>query len=273
MKLAISHQTSYRYSHPATYTIQLLRLTPRPEPHQRLLEWSIETPGRRTRHLDAFGNVTHTLVVDHALDQLSVTARGVVETSPVPNGRVVDGPDGGRTPLPIETFLVPTALTMADESVQTFTHAAVPRGLRNPRDALVLAQAICDRVVYESGVTSVTSAASQALALGRGVCQDHAQLFLAAARHLHVPARYVSGYVHPGDTTHAASHAWVDVWFGDSGWTSIDVTHGEYIGPMHVRVAVGRDYESASPVRGVRTGGGQEAMHVGVTVTEAVVEQ
>jgi transglutaminase-like putative cysteine protease len=268
MKLAIRHETVYRYAQPVTHTVQLLRVTPRLEAHQRVLEWNIETPGRRTRHLDAYGNVMHTLVVDQPHESLRVATHGVVEVLPLSNGRLMDDQDALRSALPKESFLVGTPLTDADESVRDFARSALPKGLRNPRDALVLAQAICDRVTYESGITNVTSTAAQALAVGRGVCQDHAHLFLACSRLMGVPARYVSGYVHPGTTEHAASHAWSDAWFADGGWTSVDVTHSEYTGDKHCRVAVGRDYESASPTRGVRTGGGEEVMDVRVTVSQ-----
>ena len=80
-----------------------------------------------------------------------------------------------------------------------------------------------------------------------------------------VPSRYVSGYIYPGETQHAASHAWVDVWL-DTGWVGIDVTHAQFTADWHCRLALGRDYESAGPVRGVRTGGGHERMEVKVQV-------
>jgi transglutaminase-like putative cysteine protease len=264
MKLAIRHETVYRYSQAATYTIQLLRVTPRQDAHQRVLEWTIDTPGRRTRHVDAYGNFTHTLVVDQPHDVLRVTTHGTVEVLPMSNGRLED--DEHRVTVPRESYLVATPLTRADASVRAFANEAVPRGLRNPRDALFLAQAICDRVTYEGGHTDVSSSASRALEIGRGVCQDHAHLMVAVCRWLGVPARYVSGYVHPGDSAHAASHAWADIWFAESGWTSIDVTHSEFTNELHCRIAVGRDYDSASPMRGVRTGGGAETMDVRVTV-------
>ncbi|WP_241076925.1 transglutaminase-like domain-containing protein, partial [Achromobacter xylosoxidans] len=153
----------------------------------------------------------------------------------------------------------------ADDTILAFAHAVLPDGLNTPADALALASAICDRVAYEPGTTDVTTAAGQVLALGHGVCQDHAHLFLACVRGLGVPARYVSGYVY-STNEHAASHAWVDVWLAGAGWTSVDVTSGQFASGWHCRLAVGRDYDSASPVRGVRTGGGEESMEVSVQV-------
>jgi len=97
------------------------------------------------------------------------------------------------------------------------------------------------------------------------VCQDHAHVFLACCHARGIPARYVSGYIDPGSTDHAASHAWVDAWAEDpdfTGWVSIDVTHARTMTESYCRLAIGRDYESAAPVRGMRRGGGDEAMHV-----------
>jgi transglutaminase-like putative cysteine protease len=117
----------------------------------------------------------------------------------------------------------------------------------------------------------VTSTASQALALGNGVCQDHAHLMLACCRARGVPARYVSGYIDPGDAEHTASHAWVDVWL-DNGWVSVDVTHAAFASGHYCRLAVARDYEAAAPVRGSRVGGKEEKMSVDVSV-QALAEQ
>jgi transglutaminase-like putative cysteine protease len=160
---------------------------------------------------------------------------------------------------------VQTRLTQADETVLAFARAVLPNGLSTSDDILTLAGAIHGRVAYEPGTTDVTTAANQVLALGHGVCQDHAHLFLACVRGLNVPARYVSGYLYT-TAEHAASHAWADVWLPDLGWTSVDITNSQFASECHCRLAVGRDYDSASPVRGVRTGGGEESMEISVQV-------
>ena len=99
--------------------------------------------------------------------------------------------------------------------------------------------------------------ADEALALGRGVCQDFAHLMLAACRCAGLPARYVSGYLYdPNTGDNAASHAWVDVWDGRVGWLSLDPTHGRHQTEAYVRVAVGRDYADVPPTRGVFKGDG-----------------
>jgi len=160
-------------------------------------------------------------------------------------------------------------LTAADDAVTAFASQHLHPGAESV-DLLALAEAICSAVVYCNGATEVSTTAIDALRLGQGVCQDHAHLFLACC-HVHgIPARYVSGYIDPGDTRHAASHAWVDAWVDEvdySGWVSIDVTHARFANESHCRLAIGRDYDSASPVRGMRHGGGEETLdvHVGVS--------
>jgi transglutaminase-like putative cysteine protease len=260
MRLSILHRTVYRYTAPVVYSIQQLRLTPRAEPHQRTLRWRLHAPAPLTPTNDAYGNLMHTLTITEAHGDVHIEARGEVEVDPLVMGRL-DEVGGG---VPPESFLAPTLLTEADGAITEFAHREL---LRQDADGLLeFAHRVCGAVSYEPGTTEVTSTASQALALGRGVCQDHAHLFIACCRVREVPARYVSGYVHPGDAPHAASHAWVDVYLADQGWISIDVTHRMFASDHLCRLAVGRDYASAGPVRGVRIGGGEETMDVRVNI-------
>lgn len=256
MRLDIRHETSYRYTAPAHYSIQQLRLTPRPEPGQRVLAWRIDAPGKLHRSVDAYGNIVHTLVLTAPHDAIRVVVAGSVEIGAAPAGA------GDLSPL---VFAVPTPLTEAQDAVRDFAGHHLKKTGR-AEDFLALAEGICGAVAYESGATEVTSTAAHALAIGRGVCQDHAHLFIACCRAVGVPARYVSGYVDPGHDEPAASHAWADVWIEGEDWLSLDVTHRVLARERHCRLAIGRDYMSAAPVRGVRTGGGEESLHVKVAV-------
>ena len=263
MRLTIRHETLYRYSAPLAYTIQQLRLTPRDDPEQRIVRWQITTPGHRHGFTDAFGNVCQMLTVRGRHADLSIVAEGVVEIAALDRGRL--SLTGALSPL---VFTVPTPRTTPTELIREFA----ARHMRPGRDSaamLALAAAILSAVAYQTGATDVTSSATDALLLGRGVCQDHAHLFIACCHTQGIPARYVSGYIDPGATDHAESHAWVDVWVDDpgfSGWVSIDVTHARFAGDALCRLAVGRDYESSAPVRGVRRGGGLESLTVKVTI-------
>ena len=134
-------------------------------------------------------------------------------------------------------------------------------------NALQLMQAVHERIQYVSGATTVQTTAPQAFAQAQGVCQDQAHVFLAAARAIGIPARYVSGYLNTGDIGHLASHAWVDVYTDRHEWLSLDITHNCVTDGRHCRLAIGRDYDSAAPVRGSRMGGGFEALNAYVHVS------
>jgi transglutaminase-like putative cysteine protease len=261
MKHQIRHVTHYRYTSPVSYSIQTLHLTPRLDDHQRSLRWHIDAPGELAAQVDAYGNVTHTLTLSHPHNDIELRVSGQVEIDTLPNGIL----PFEEVRLPLHAYCVPTLLTQADATIAEFYRQAMPGGLRAPDDVLLLAEAISARVEYEPGTTDVTTAAAQVLALGHGVCQDHAHLFLACVRGMGIPARYVSGYIHT-TADHAASHAWADVWLADFGWCSVDITNRQFASDCHCRLAVARDYDSAAPVRGVRTGGGQETMDVTVQV-------
>lgn len=263
MRLAIHHETAYRYSAPVSHSIQLLRLTPRTEPHQRTLSWKLSVPSRLSALADAFGNASHMMVVRHPHSEVRVVVTGTVEIDAPATPGVLPRVAERLSPL---TFLAPTRLTQPSPEIEAFAAEHLQRPIGLPSQLVALAEAIEDRVTYRAGVTQTWTTAAQALEAGYGVCQDHAHLFIACCRSRGIPARYVSGYVDPGDVEHAASHAWVDAWLPEQGWVSIDITHRSLVADRHCRLAVGRDYDSASPVRGLRIGGGDEALQVAVRV-------
>lgn len=264
MHLHIRHETLYRYDEPVKRSVQNLRLTPRRDPMQRPLSWNIAAPGRHHAQIDAYGNVVHLLTLDEPHREIRIVVNGVVETLDQDTALPDDGP---LSPL---TYLADTALARPDESIRTFAakHLAGSDALHSR--LLRLAEAVCEKVRYEPGATDVRESAAQAFARGKGVCQDHAHVFIACCRSAGIPARYVSGYLYTGKDDHIASHAWVDVWLeSDRVWKSIDVTHHATAHARYCRLAVGRDYLDACPVRGVRRGGGAEQMHVAVIVANS----
>ena len=267
MILSIRHETIYRYTEPIGYSIQHLRLTPRTEPHQHTLHWNINVAAPPHAFIDAFGNHSHIVTYTLPHTEIRIVVDGKVDVRCPHNGRIED--DSALSPL---VFTVPTHLTQPDEAIVALSSRILPATPR-AADMLKLAETIKDAVAYQTGATAVTSTAAEALSLGCGVCQDHAHLFLAACHAAGIPARYVSGYIDTGATQNAESHAWVDVWLeedGYAGWVSIDVTHASYQSDRLCRLAVGRDYDSAAPVRGVRLSGGTESLSVDVRVATSL---
>lgn len=260
MRLAIQHETTYRYESPVQYSIQQLRLTPANASAQLVRQWHVEAPGKLDTSLDAYGNTLHTLVLTRPHCEIRLRVSGEVDTMPLHDGRL--GEVVGAVPL--EHFTCATRLTEANEAIRAL--AGETGALDRPAGLIELADRIRERVAYERGATEVASTAADALAAGKGVCQDYAHLMLACCRVRGVPARYVSGYLDGGDATQTASHAWVDVWLGDIGWVSVDVTRSEFASGGYCRVAQGRDYDAAAPVRGTRIGGREERLLVSVRV-------
>ncbi|HCY14965.1 MAG: hypothetical protein A2Z93_03165 [Curvibacter sp. GWA2_64_110] len=278
MLLDIRHETLYRYAVPASYSLQYMRLWPRADGGQRVLNWRIDAPGRRWAQTDAYGNAVFVTSLTNKHDVIRVVAQGQVETSDE-RGLLLPH-DSAVPPL---AFALPTSLTEADAAIEALAAEALgdtPWGaLAGPEPLQALADAIYSRVAYVQGVTDVFHTAAEVLQQGQGVCQDMAHVFLACCRVRGIPARYVSGYLLT-DATHAASHAWAEAWLpqargGAGAWVGFDVTHQRMAGPELCRLAVGRDFADASPMRGIHVGGGGEALSVRVAVqgSEAVADQ
>lgn len=266
MQLHIRHETFYRYGEPVKRSVQNLRLTPRRDPIQRAISWNLDAPGRYRSQVDAYGNIVHLLTLDGPHREIRIVVTGVVETEDHAGASLPD--EGKISPL---AFLAETPLTRPDEAIVGFARPKL-QGNGELRDKLLgLAEAVCEEVRYEKGATDVHESASRAFARGAGVCQDHSHIYIACCRSAGIPARYVSGYFYTGKDGEIASHAWVDVWTGrDQGWMSVDVTHRTPADGRHCRLAVGRDYLDACPVRGVRRGGGAEEMQVAVSIAASV---
>jgi len=262
MQVRISHRTTYRYQSPVKYTAQTLRLTPRRDGEQHTLAWSIQAPGRRAEQVDAHGNITHLLTLEEPHREISIVVSGVVE---ITRARDVLREQGTLSPL---AYLAPTTLTGASEGIMALARDHLEGQAPSRQRLYDLAGGVCARVRYQPGTTTVEDSAVAALERGEGVCQDQAHVLIACCRAMGIPARYVSGYLCCGHAGETASHAWVEAWLTElQGWHGIDVTHVEPAGARHCRLAVGRDYLDAAPVRGVRRGGGPEVMDVSVSAT------
>jgi len=265
MRLSVAHETRYCYERPVRSLIQAMRLTPRPYQGLHLLRWRIEpdVDGRLRPKEDALGNVVHLFSSDGAVEEMTVRVVGEVETSDT-DGLV----RGAVERVPELVFLRESELTLADPEIQTFARD-VTSGARDPLTLLHrLIEAVHREMTFDVDPTDVVTTAREAFALRRGVCQDLSHVFIAGARHLGIPARYVSGYFFRSDgvVDQDAGHAWAEVKVPDLGWVGFDPANGISTTDAHVRVAVGLDYLGAAPIRGSRIGGGSETMKVKLRV-------
>jgi transglutaminase-like putative cysteine protease len=269
VRILIQHRTEYRYSEPLLQSIQYVRLTPRSGTSQTVNRWKIGSPGAAlSEWLDHYGNICHTLVVARPATRLVIEVSGDVRT--VDTSGVIPS---GTTALPVEVYLRPTGYTHADRNLAKFAQRYRAAIAKSPLDGLhQLMLGVRGSVAYDQNHTTVHTTAAETLAAGRGVCQDHAHLFIAVCRELGVPARYVSGYLSHGEGRQStASHAWAEALVPDLGWVSFDCANGISATEAYVRVAVGLDYADAGPMRGVRTGGGAEALDVSVQLSPRTI--
>jgi transglutaminase-like putative cysteine protease len=266
MRIRIAHDTVYRYEEPARGLIQILRLTPRSHDGQHVRRWRIEpsADGRLRPDEDSLGNVLHVFSADGLVEELTIRVLGEVETSET-HGIVRNAVER----LPDAFYLRESPLATADDAIRTFTADAVGDVAGDVLGALHrLLAGIHAEVAFDTKPTHVGTTAAEAFEMRRGVCQDLTHIFIAAARHLEVPARYVSGYFHRADgvTEQEAGHAWAEAKVPGIGWVGFDPANGIATSEAHLRVAVGLDYLGAAPIRGSRYGGGAETLDVHIQV-------
>jgi transglutaminase-like putative cysteine protease len=269
MRIRIAHATTYRYDRPPTGVTQTLRLTPRNHDGQYVVVWRIELSEdcQLHQHEDAFGNITHSFTAEGPFGELSVAVEGEVETQDT-NGLV----SGAIERFPPALFLRETSLTQADAAITEFAEST--RAAQGG-DTLPLLHALLKElnreITFDTDPTHSATTAAEAFALRRGVCQDITHIFIAAARQLGIPARYIGGHFYRADgvTAQDAGHAWAEAYVENLGWVGFDPTNGIATTDAHVRVAAGLDYLGAAPVRGTRYGGSGETLTVAVLVEQA----
>jgi transglutaminase-like putative cysteine protease len=264
MLIRVEHVTSYKYSEPLLATTQYLRMTPLSGRTQAVESWALTCPGATmTPWQDQYGNVCHTLTVPKPVDHLDIKVCGLVRT------RDTSGVVGtASSELPIGLYLRATPYTLTNDAIRQFA----ARFKLEPGTDLIerlheIMLAVAEAVAYSPGDTHVHTTGGEALEQGSGVCQDQTHVFCAVCRALGLPARYVSGYLTHGlgREAHAASHAWAEAFVDSLGWVGFDPTNRACPDESYIRTAVGLDYAEASPVRGVRAGGGVETMSVRVS--------
>jgi len=268
MRIRISHETVYRYEAPPRSVIQTLRLTPRNHEGQYVENWRIDVSENchLDQHEDAFGNIAHVFSAEGPFSELRVLVEGEVDTQDTAG--VVKG---AIERFPPSLYLRETPLTRADPAIAEFAQVSLRAGDTPLAVLHDLLERLHDRIVFDSRPTEATTTAAESFALKRGVCQDLTHIFIAAARSIAVPARYIGGHFQRADgvTEQEAGHAWAEAFVPDLGWVAFDAANGICASEAHVRVAVGLDYLGAAPVRGTRFGGAGEALDVAVHVSEA----
>jgi len=264
MLLVIRHLTHMRYPQGAGGLALRLRLFPQSFDGQRVIDWHVEIDGKEIDHaiVGAYGERFAQWLTQEYREELEIVARGTVETED--KAGVIRGLR--RTPPPA-VFLRETMLTRITPDLER-----IGAGLAAGPDALPGLHALSERVrealPYRTGFTNSATTAADALTGTGGVCQDHAHIFIAAARSRGFPARYVAGYLLAGDEAYQQfeTHAWAEAFVENLGWVGFDVTNGLSPTDHYVRLCTGLDADDAAPVRGIVTGGGPGAVSADVRI-------
>lgn len=276
-RLRIRHTTGFRYDGEVTASYNEARMLPANTPHQSVLYAHLDVQPNVV--VSTYSDYGHTLVSAFEILQphkeLTLTAESLVEVQDSQIGKQLLEWDDIPKACMYQTGLVEqldqTTLTKPSDAVATLAKDLA--GDLRPADA---AEAIClgirKRMEYVPGATNVNTSAVEAWESGAGVCQDIAHVCIGALRSLGIPARYVSGYLHPdnskavvGKTVKGESHAWVEWFTGE--WNGFDPTNSVPIGGRHVVVGRGRDYNDVPPLKGVYAGPFGSELFVQVEIT------
>lgn len=270
MRLKVTHHTVYNYSHPVGFVVQSLRLTPSVFAGQKVIDWQVAIDGAQPGpgFRDGAGDWVQLWTARGPVDKIPVRIEGTVETEDLSG--VLKGHREAIHPM---VYLQTTEQTRPDDALRDLALRAGPD--LTPLDlAHELSGLVHGAIAYRPGVTQLQTTAAEALALGEGVCQDHAHALIALARLHELPARYVSGYLYADadGNAHEAAHAWAEIHVQGLGWVGFDAANRCCPDDRYVRTGSGLDARDAAPIRGVRASTGMRAEELDVTVAVERVE-
>lgn len=274
MRLIVRHETVYHFDPPMRGVVQSHRLTPSLFDGQQVIDWQVTVEGaaRGAGFRDGAGDWIETVSLLGPVAEMTVGVAGEVET--VDLAGVLRG---HRESIPPMAYLRPTRATRADMALIELAGDAVAglAGAGALERAHALSKAVADAIAYTPGQTEHGTTAAEALALGHGVCQDHAHALIACALSLDIPARYVTGYLFASEEMglHEASHAWAELHVEGLGWVGFDPSNRCCPDERYIRLGSGADATEAAPIRGVAQGLGHERLDVKVTVDQAAQSQ
>lgn len=273
MQLTVDHITRYDYDRPVRSVVQSHRLTPSNFDGQKVLDWNVTVSGgvMGGGFRDGAGDFVQSWSVKGPVSFIEVHVQGRVDTSDLAGVL-----KGHRETVPPLAYMRGTLATQPDAAIMALSACF------HQSDALAgahaLARAVSDAIAYAPGTTHGATTAAQALAQGAGVCQDHAQVLVSAARVAGLPARYVSGYLQANEdgAAHEAAHAWAEVYVQGFGWIGFDPANRCCPDARYIRLGSGLDATDAAPIRGISravAAGGAVAENLSVTVAIAAQEQ
>lgn len=272
----IHHITKYEYDRPVKESVNEIRIYPVADNEQEILYHEINITDQPEVLIvsDYWKNKTGMFNLMPPHQELIIESKLIVRTLNTPelNLNTAVSLDELKKEMSGNIFLL--ELTQVNDSELKEEINALIKEFMTPGLSVAGIIEKCGAYIFNNfkyikGITTIETTAKEILKHRSGVCQDFAHVMLEILRSLSIPSRYVSGYVCPdkkGMRGEGATHAWVEAWIPGNGWTGIDPTNNVWVTNHHVKLAVGRNFNDCSPVRGTFKGPARQSLSVYVSV-------
>lgn len=263
-KLYVTHKTKYSFEAGPLSGLQQIKKTPYSDSCQMVLDWSLSLKGAKEElsFIDSFNNNVHLIRIEPRTECLVIECAGHVE---------VEDKFGIRgyeiSTIPLWVWTEDTNITKPGSNIRKLVKGLSLKN--NISDFHKLMELINRSLGFEKNTTDVKTTAEAALKSGYGVCQDFTNIFIACCRLHGLPARYVSGFLLlENNQVQEAMHAWAEVFVEGLGWVGFDTANNVSPDDRYIRVALGRDYADAAPIKGLTSGVQNECLSVSIMISE-----
>ena len=263
-KLNVSHKTKYSFETGPLSGLQQIKKTPFSDSCQKVLNWSLSLTGAKEEltFIDSFNNNVNLIRIEPGIKDLVIECEGHVE---VTDRSGILGYETSNIPLWVWTEQ--TNLSKPGPGIRKFAKGLPLKD--DISDFHTLMELINSSLEFQKNTTDVETTAEEAFKKGSGVCQDFTNIFIACCRLHGLPARYVSGFLLlENKQIQEAMHAWAEVFVDGLGWVGFDTANKISPDDRYIRVAIGRDYSDAAPIKGVTLGVQHECLSVSISISE-----
>ena len=263
-KLKVTHKTKYLFEAGLLSGLQQIKKTPYSDACQTVLNWSLLLTGAKEEFTftDSFNNKVNLIRIEPGTKDLVIECEGHVE---VTDKFGVLGYEASNIPMWLWTEH--TDMTKPGSGIRKFAKGLSFKDDINSFHKLM--ELINRSLDFQKNTTDVKTTAESAFKKGSGVCQDFTNIFIACCRLHRLPARYVSGFLLlENKQIQEAMHAWVEVFVEDLGWVGFDAANLISPDDRYIRVAIGRDFSDAAPIKGVTLGVQHECLSVSIMISE-----
>ena len=263
-KLYVTHKTKYSFEAGPLSGLQQIKKTPYSDSCQMVLDWSLSLKGAKEElsFTDSFNNNVHLIRIEPRTECLVIECEGHVEVADKFGIRGYE-----TSTIPLWVWTEQTNITKPGSNIRKLVKGLSLKN--NISDFHKLMELINRSLGFEKNTTDVKTTAEAAFKSGYGVCQDFTNIFIACCRLHGLPARYVSGFLLlENNQVQEAMHAWAEVFVEDLGWVGFDTANNVSPDDRYIRVALGRDYADAAPIKGLTSGVQNECLSVSIMISE-----